>query len=186
MVSGRIPTATALTDRGAAPWSLAEERLRNPEKPRTSWLSTARPDGAPHTMPLITAWSDEALYFLTGPGTRKGRNLADEPRCVISIGSSTLPSLDLIIEGKAEPITDGDELRRVTEKFRTKLEWPGLEARGGGVHGPSAPTAGQPPYLMYRLVPQRIFGLPGMLGMEQFDPGDLPRPTRWDFDRHGG
>jgi hypothetical protein len=26
-----------------------------------------------------------------------------------------------------------------------------------------------------------VFGLPGMTGMEQFDPADLPKPTRWDF-----
>ena len=90
---------------------------------------------------------------------------------------------DLIIEGKAEPITDGDELRRATETFQSRLEWPGLEVRAGAVHGPSAPTAGLPPYAMYRLVPERIFGLPGMLGMERFAPEDLPRPTRWDFSR---
>jgi hypothetical protein len=28
-----------------------------------------------------------------------------------------------------------------------------------------------------------VFGLPGMTGMEQFDPDELPRPTRWSFDR---
>jgi hypothetical protein len=25
------------------------------------------------------------------------------------------------------------------------------------------------------------FGLPGMLGMEEFDLDELPKPTRWDF-----
>ena len=171
--------ATALTDRGAAPWSLAEERLRNPERPRTYWLATVEPDGAPHVMPLIAAWLDDALYFLSGEGTRKGRNLAHEPRCVVATGSTTLPSLDLVIEGRAERVTDKATLRRVVEAYGTHLEWP-LEVSGDGVTGPNAPTAGPPPYAMFRLVPTRIFGLPGMLGMEQFDPGDLPRPTRWD------
>jgi hypothetical protein len=27
-----------------------------------------------------------------------------------------------------------------------------------------------------------VFGLPGMVAMDQFDPADLPKPTRWDFD----
>ncbi|HET9601833.1 MAG TPA: pyridoxamine 5'-phosphate oxidase family protein [Acidimicrobiales bacterium] len=179
MATGTTTRATALTDRGAAPWSLAEERLRNPERPRTYWLATVGPDGAPHVMPLIAAWLDDALYFLSGEGTRKGRNLAHEARCVVATGSTTLPSLDLIIEGRAERITDQETLRRGVEAYGTKLEWP-LELSDGGVTGPNAPTAGPPPYAMFRLVPSRIFGLPGMLGMEQFEPGDLPRPTRWD------
>jgi hypothetical protein len=173
--------ATALTERGAAPWSLAEERLRNPERPRTYWLATVRADGAPHVMPLIAAWLDDALYFLSGDQTQKGRNLAQESRCVVATGSTTLPSLDLILEGTAERITDEATLRRVVEAYGTRLEWP-LEVSGEGVIGPNAPTAGPPPYAMFRLVPTRVFGLPGMLGMEQFDPDDLPRPTRWDVD----
>jgi nitroimidazol reductase NimA-like FMN-containing flavoprotein (pyridoxamine 5'-phosphate oxidase superfamily) len=171
--------ATALTERGVAPWSLVEERLRNPERPRTYWLATVRPDGAPHLMPLIAAWLDDALYFLSGDETQKGRNLAHEPRCVVATGSTALPSLDLILEGRAERITDEDALRRTVEAYGTHLEWP-LEVTDGGVTGPNAPTAGPPPYAVFRLKPDRIYGLPGMLGMEQFDPDDLPRPTRWD------
>jgi hypothetical protein len=32
------------------------------------------------------------------------------------------------------------------------------------------------------MVPSKAFGLPGMLGMEQYDPDDLPKPTRWEFN----
>jgi hypothetical protein len=28
----------------------------------------------------------------------------------------------------------------------------------------------------------RVFGLPGVFGMEQVEPSDLRKPTRWDFD----
>ena len=137
--------ATALTERGAAPWSLAEERLRNPERPRTYWLATVGSNGAPHVMPLIAVWLDDALYFLSGNDTQKGRNLAHEPRCVVATGSTTLPSLDLILEGEAERITDEPTLRSVVEAYGTQLEWP-LEVTDGGVTGPNAPTAGPPPY----------------------------------------
>jgi hypothetical protein len=44
------------------------------------------------------------------------------------------------------------------------------------------PTAGPPPYSIFRMVPSKVLGLPGMFGMEQFKPEDLPKPTRWDFD----
>ena len=30
--------------------------------------------------------------------------------------------------------------------------------------------------------PDEVFGLPGMFGMDQFDPYDLPKATRWDFE----
>ena len=94
-------TGTALTDRGTAPWSLAEQRLANPEPGRTALLTTIGRDGAPHVMPLIAIWIDDAVYFLSGERTRKGRNLASEPRCVLAVSSTTLPSLDLVVEGEA-------------------------------------------------------------------------------------
>lgn len=176
----KIMNGTALTDSGAAPWSLAEERLANPEPARTYWLATVRPDGAPHVMPVIALWVDGAVYFLTGEATRKGRNLAHESRCVIAVSSTTLPSLDLIVEGRAERVTDEATLRRVTDVYASRLEWP-LEVSDGRVIGPNAPTAGPPPYAMFQVTPTTIFGLPGTTGMHEFDPDDLPRPTRWDL-----
>ena len=161
------------------PWEKVRERLEQPETPRTSWLATVRPDGRPHLMPLITFWLDGALHFLSGRSTRKGRNLASEPRCSIATGSTTLPSIDIVVEGEAERVTDAAELQRVVEMLGAN-NWP-LEVRGDEVHGPNAPSAGPPPYGVFRLVPSVVFGLPGMFGMEQFDPGDLPKPTRWEF-----
>jgi nitroimidazol reductase NimA-like FMN-containing flavoprotein (pyridoxamine 5'-phosphate oxidase superfamily) len=172
--------ARALTDRGAAPWALASERLEQPERPRTYWLATVRDDGRPHVMPIIGMWMDDAFHFVSGEQTLKGRNLAREPRCVVVTGSTTLPSLDLIVDGVATIVTDEAELQRVTEAYRTRMEWP-LEVRDGRVHGPNAPTAGPPPYAVWRIAPSSVIGLPGMLGMEQFDPEELPRPTKWAF-----
>jgi nitroimidazol reductase NimA-like FMN-containing flavoprotein (pyridoxamine 5'-phosphate oxidase superfamily) len=165
---------------GTTSWAIAEERLENPEKPRTYWIATVRPDGRPHVMPIIGAWTGGAFYFISGGGTRKARNLAGDSRCVITSSTTTLPSLDIIIEGEAKAVTDEAELHRVTDFYRTKMEWP-LELRDDGLHGPNAPTAGPPPYTVFRLTPSTVFGLPGMTGMEQFDPSELPRPTRWRF-----
>jgi nitroimidazol reductase NimA-like FMN-containing flavoprotein (pyridoxamine 5'-phosphate oxidase superfamily) len=139
-----------------------------------------RDDGRPHVMPIIGMWMDGAFYFISGERTRKARNLAREPRCVVVTGSTTLPSLDLIVEGDAAMVTDDAALRSVTEAYRTRMEWP-LEVRDGRVEGPNAPTAGPPPYAVWRITPSSVIGLPGMTGMEQFKPEELPRPTRWDF-----
>ena len=160
-------------------WELARERLANPEHQRTCWIATTRPDGQPHLMPVIGFWIDGAMHIIAGEGTRKARNIAADSRCVIATTSTTLPSLDLVVEGRAEALTDDGEVRRVVE-FLGDRNWP-LEPEGNKVFGPHAPTAGGPPYTIYRIVPARVFGLPGMLGMDQFDPSDLPKPTRWDF-----
>ena len=165
---------------GTTPWALARERLANPEPSRTSWLATVRPDGRPHLMPIIAFWIDGAFHFVVGEGTRKGRNLAADGRCVVAIGSTTLPSLDVVVEGHAEPLDDEAAVAQIAETLRGN-GWP-LEARGEHVVGPNAPTAGPPPYSIYRMVPSKAFGLPGMFGMEQFDQGELPKPTRWEFD----
>lgn len=161
------------------PWALARERLANPKPGQTSWLATVRPDGRPHLMPIIAFWIDGAFHFVVGEGTRKGRNLAADDRCVIATGNTTLPSLDVIAEGHAEPLTDEGSVRRIADVLSGN-NWP-LEVRGHRVHGPHAPTAGPPPYSIYRMVPSKVFGLPGMFGMDEFDRADLPKPTRWDF-----
>ncbi len=183
MTTERAPQheAPMLDDQPATtPWAFALERLANPEPGRTSWLATVGPDGRPHLMPIIAFWIEDAFHFVVGEGTRKGRNLAADGRCVVAIGSTTLPSLDLVVEGHAKPLDDEAAVRRIAETLKGN-NWP-LEARGVQVHGPNAPTAGSPPYSIYRMVPSKAFGLPGMLGMEEFDRADLPKPTRWEFN----
>jgi hypothetical protein len=167
-------------DGSTSPWALAEERLSNPATPQTWWLATVRPDGSPHLMPIIAYWFEGALHFVVGEGTRKGRNLATDERCVVATSNTTLPSLDLVVEGRARPLSDPDDVRRVADRFR-EHGWAGLEASGDRVHGPHGPTAGPPPYAIYRLEPTTVYGLPGMFGM--FEAGaELPKPTRWEFD----
>ena len=170
LVAGQTETAS---------WELARTRLENPEQPRTCWLATTRPDGRPHLMPVIGSWIDGAMHVVAGEDTQKARNIAADDRCVIATGSTTLPSLDIVVEGRAEPVTDGAEVQRLAA-ILNENNWP-LEVKGNKVYGPHGPTAGPPPYTIFRIVPSKVFGLPGMTGMEQFDPGDLPKPTRWDF-----
>ena len=160
-------------------WDVARERLAKPENQRTNWLATVRPDGRPHLMPVIAFWIDGAFHFIAGEGTRKGRNLLADSHCVIGTGSWELPSLDVIVEGRAEPLSDIDDVRRIAEIFNSN-GWP-LEAKGNEVFGPNAPTAGPPPYRIFRMGPSKAFGLPGTYGMDKFEPEDLPKPTRWEF-----
>ena len=160
-------------------WDVALDRLQHPAPGQNHWLATVRPDGSPHLMPIIAFWFDDAFHFLVGASTRKGRNLAADERCVVGTANLTMPSMDLIVEGRARRVTDEASLERLAQEFGGE-GWP-LEVRGCDVYGPHGPTAGPPPYAIYRLEPTRVFGLPGMHGM--FDDDRHHAPTRWTFGR---
>jgi nitroimidazol reductase NimA-like FMN-containing flavoprotein (pyridoxamine 5'-phosphate oxidase superfamily) len=163
------------------PWTEARARLEHPESGRTYWLATVRPDGRPHVMPILGLWLDGALYFITGEATRKGKNLAGDPRCVIASSSTTLPALDLILEGDARKVADEAKLQRVADAYGSTMGWP-LEVRDSSVFGPNAPTAGPPPFAVYELAPTTVFGLPGIAGTEQgVGSAGAFSPTRWRF-----
>src|SRR5438552_4961846 len=113
------------------PWSRALEQLEAApvtQSPRTTWLSTVRPDGRPHLAGVGALWVDGKFYFTSGAGTRKSRNLSKNPNCVIS---GSLRDLDLVVEGTVVRVADEPTLRRLAELYETQ----GLPARGGvGVH----------------------------------------------------
>jgi hypothetical protein len=179
----RTPVAEQplVADATATPWADARERLAHPERDRTYWLATVRPDGRPHVMPILGLSLDGAFYFVAGETTRKGKNLAGDPRCVIAASSTALPALDLVLEGEARKVTAEATLQRVADAYRSRMDWP-LEVRAGGVVGPNAPTAGPPPYAVYELAPTTVFGLPGIAGTEQgAGSAGAFSPTRWRF-----
>src|SRR5258706_10877168 len=147
---------------GTTPWAVALERLEHPAPGQNHWIATVRPDGWPHLMPIIAFWIDGAFHFLAGRGTRKGRNLAADDRCVIGTGNLTIPSLDVIVEGRARPVTDEATVRRLAEEFGGQ-GWP-LEARGSAGYGPHGPTAGPAPYPIYPLPPAEAVGPPPLVG----------------------
>jgi hypothetical protein len=113
---------------GTTSWEVARDRLANPEEQRTSWLATTRPDGRPHLMPVIAFWIDVAIHIVAGEGTRKARNLAADRRCVIATSSTMLPSIDIVVEGRADPLTEDDAVGHIAEVLNAS-GWP-LEAKG--------------------------------------------------------
>jgi Pyridoxamine 5'-phosphate oxidase len=169
-------------DPSVTPWADARKRLENPQKYRTYWLATVHPEGRPNVMPVIGLWLDSAFYFISGEATRKGRNLAGNPHCVVTVGSPALPALDLVIEGEAVKVTDVAKLKRVAAAYESELHWP-LTVRDGAMFGPGAPTAGPPPYALFELCPTTILGLPGLTGMDKKGNRrkDPISPTRWRF-----
>ena len=43
------------------------------------WLSSIRPDGAPHLVPIWFVWDGEAIVIRSKPAARKVRNLRQRP-----------------------------------------------------------------------------------------------------------
>lgn len=106
------PAATAMG------WAAAEAKLAAAE---IYWLSSVRPDGAPHTTPLIAVWRDGALHFATGPAERKARNLAGNPACTLTTGCNRYAEgLDVVVETRAAAVTDEHQLRRLAEAYVAK------------------------------------------------------------------
>ena len=103
---------------------------------RPAFLGTMRPDGRPHSAGIGTLWIDGDIYFTSGPGTRKVRNLAENPACTISAGLATI---DIVFEGEAVRVTDGLTLERVAARCR-ESGWP-VQVEGGAFTGPLTPRA---------------------------------------------
>ena len=139
------------------PWSRAEGQLEAASGGMDAhfFLSTVRPDGRPHVAGVGALWVDGKFYVVSGPGTRKSRNLAERADCVISVN---LPDLDLVVEGTARQVTDEPTLERLAERFRAQ-GWP-TTVKDGAFTGPySAPSAGPPPWDLYEVTPRIAFGV---------------------------
>ena len=140
------------------PWSRALELLEaasQTQAPRTTWLSTVRPDGRPHLVGVGALWVDGKFYFTSGPGTRKSRNLAANPSCALSMA---LPGLDLVVEGRAAKVTNEATLERLAQRYVAQ-GWPALASDGAITAEFSAPSAGPPPWHLYAVTPLVAFGV---------------------------
>lgn len=133
-------------------------------------LSTTRPDGRPHATGIGAIWLDGDLYFTSGPNARKARNLAQQPACVIT---ARMTGIDLMFDGEALRVTDAETLERAAARCR-EGGWP-VEVAGDAFTGPySAPSAGPPPWNLYR------FSFHTVIGNATAEPHGA---TRWRFKR---
>ena len=140
--------------RGLLPWSWAEERL---VASHDYWLATVQPDGRPHVMPVWGCWAEGGAWFSSSGGSRKTRNIAADPRAVVT---TVNPQQPVVVEGIVDLVVDSHAIERFTT-------W--VNAKYGTDHTVAffAENAG------FRLEPQRAFGL---------DEADFTgTPTRWVF-----
>ncbi len=136
----------------------------------TCWLTTLDADGGPHVTAVGANWVDDAWWFQTGPGTRKARNLARDPRCALSVSAH---AFDLTVRGTAERVTDPDTVATLAQAW-VGQGWPcRVDDSGTALTAEfSAPSAGPPPWHVYRITPVSAVAVGAV------EPGGA---TRWRF-----
>lgn len=72
------------------------------------WLSTVRPDGRPHLVPVWFLWDGATIFIYSQPGAQKLRNLAANPAVTVALEAADEGEDIAIIEGVAEVMSAAD------------------------------------------------------------------------------
>jgi hypothetical protein len=144
----------ALEGRGLLPWTWATERLKSSHD---YWLATITPSGSPDVMPVWGVWEQSAVWFSASPQSRKTKNIAAEPRVVLTTDNPLQP---VVVEGVVERVTEASKIELFTgwvnAKYETDLTVEFFSENA-----------------LFRLEPHRVFSL---------DEADFTgTPTRWVF-----
>jgi Pyridoxamine 5'-phosphate oxidase len=172
-MTDRQPIETVNLDHyGSVPlqWSRVHDLLESgPKGPLIGFfLGTVRRNGRPHVAGVGAVWHDGDVYVTSGPNTQKSRNLAENPNCTIAV---KLPGMDLTLEGEATRVVDPAILEKVAGIYG-ELGWPAA-VDGDALTAPySAPSAGPPPWFLYRFV------FSSVVGVSTSEPNGA---TRWRF-----
>jgi PPOX class probable F420-dependent enzyme len=136
----------------------------------TSWLATIDPDGRPHVTGIGALWWQGTFWFTSGARTRKARNLERDPRCTLSLATD---EFDLTFDGEAHVVVDPATVAEMATRLADD-GWPcRVDDSGLALTAEySAPSAGPPPWHVYRIQPQRATALATV------EPGGA---TRWEF-----
>src|SRR3954454_23137489 len=136
----------------------------------TCWLTTLDADGSPHVTGVGALWVDGAWWFETGRSTRKARNLARDPRCTLAVATH---EFDLVVAGTADVVTEPDTVAAMAGRWAAD-GWPcRVDDSGTALTAEfSAPSAGPPPWHVYRITPVSATALATV------EPGGA---TTWSF-----
>lgn len=138
---------------GMLPWEWACDLL---SKSHNYLLATVKPDGAPHVMPIWGIWLDGAFYFSTSATSRKGRNLKENPKCVVCNDDVKRA---VIVEGEARKLAPAKVSPQAFVAYKKKYQWD-LDPKLGPI---------------FRVDPKVVFAMPE----KQFPKG----VTKWVFSK---
>jgi hypothetical protein len=144
--------------KGLLPWSWAEQRLK---KSHNYWVTTVTPHPAPHTMVVWGLWQDGRFLFSTGSSSRKARNLAQNPRCIIC---TELAHEAVIVQGTAE-IADLAARKKFLPPYERKYKFD-MSSMKADILSMKEP--------IFAIRPHVVFGF--------WEKYFQERSTRWKFD----
>jgi PPOX class probable F420-dependent enzyme len=108
-------------------------------------LATLLPDGAPHSVPVWIGTHGDRVVFLTGPTSRKARNLHRDPRVALSLTVPDNPSQSILIRGRVVEWLDGDAAWEIVDRIAAKYiagPYPRAEERVIALIEPDHQSAG--------------------------------------------
>lgn len=83
-------------------------------------LATVLPDGAPHSVPVWVGTEGDHVVILTGPGSRKARNLRRDPRVALSLTPPDNPFQPVVVRGRVVEWIEGDAAWEIIDRISTK------------------------------------------------------------------
>lgn len=150
----------------ALPWSWAQQRL---VANRNYWVVTASAMARPHALPVWGVWviRTEHFWFSCSPNSRKARNIAQNPQCVVTV-DDTVECVS--VEGRArfvDPSRDAPEVDEAVADYVSKY-WP-----DPAVHAEMETFLRS--HALVAVSPERAFGI-----IER-EPEFSQRATRWTW-----
>jgi len=95
------------------------------------WLSTVRPDGRPHLVPVWFLWDGAAILFFSKPAAQKVRNLRHSPQVMLALDTADEGEDVVLLEGRAELLDDDaprSTLPEYADKYAALMERIGMAA----------------------------------------------------------
>jgi general stress protein 26 len=143
---------------GLLSWDWVEEHMT---KANNYWVSSVRPDGRPHAMPISGLWVNGFLYFSSDRKARRARNLVANPHASIHLESADEV---VIMEGLIEDVKDQAELNTIAHALGAKFNSEFVTQ-----------LTLDPANVLFKLTPQVVFA---------WTEKDYPNTaTRWVFEK---
>jgi PPOX class probable F420-dependent enzyme len=85
--------------------------------PNYAHLATLMPDGSPHSVPVWVGLEGDRVAFLTGPTSRKARNIERDNRVAISVTDREQPFTMAAIRGQVTGRLEGAEAWEIIDRI---------------------------------------------------------------------
>lgn len=101
--------------------------------PNYAHVATLLPDGGPYSVPVWVGLEGNRIVFLTGPDSRKARNLEHDPRVAISITARDQPYAMAQVRGRVVARLEGEVGLAIIDQLSDKYTGQPYPMRTGRV-----------------------------------------------------